>query len=892
MAYNTNKGPQHVGDIQYEGDPNDTQIDFENDTIALKTNAQQRFIVTGSAITGSTYRLVFKPEELPDAFRITAGSTDNDDNVFRIDTDSLYFHTAAGYKWRIGSDTVAPTHTISVTGDISGSATLQAAGNTTIGGDLAVSGAATYSGATSFTSISASGTLHADGATTIGNTFAATGSITAGTTITAGSGLVGNTLDIGGSDLVITAAGNVSGSGTLYAAGAATFSSTVSSTGSISSSASLIGNVLNIGQSDYLVAADGNVSGSGTLYGAGAATFSSTLAVSGATTMEGQLTVINGIDAEFLGNTTLGNAGGDSVTINAATVNIPNVAAGTDNTVVVYNGSTLLTDEIDSRVWGATLVDASGTPVANQIAVWTDANTAQGLTTLKYDGTTLAITGAISGSGNISGSAFYGDGSNLTGLSAGVSGSSRHYSATGLETSGFLKVTGSSTLVGPITIAGPVSGNATSHWGSAATFGETIATTGSVTAVGLYSTELISGSLGLHVDAPATFGGSVSTTGSVSTAAGISASADLQIVGSGTFSHDVAISGNLGIGVSKPIYDLHVNGAGVTVATIDGGAGSDAYLKLATAGTEKGYLKLGSGGNIVLAQDATGGDLLLKAKPGGSSTTYLTLDGGDTTIVAGVPITAQSVTAVGLYSTEIISGSMGMHIDLPATFGATLNVSGNILTPSNIKSTAGYISASLQVKAQKLVINGIQRIASNGDVYASMLSASQGMHVDNDATFGAIVAITSSLGVGVGAPLTALDVHHDPTGLSDDTGGGDVVKFGTGTLTTGKMYYLHSGSSWEQSDTILAASGGVGLLGIALGSNPAVNGVLVRGFFDAHTYLSGAFAVGQPVYVAAPGFVTTIRPSGSAEIVRQVGYCTTTANVIYFNPSSEYIELI
>ena len=789
MAYNTKKGSQHSGDIQYEGAPNDIQIDFEDDSIGLKTGGTTRVLVTDTGLSGS-------------------------------------------------------------------------------------------------------GTLHADGATTIANTLAATGSITAGTTITAGSGLLGNTLDIGNAALVVTPAGNLSGSGTLHHVGAATFSSTVSSTGSISSSASLVGNILNIGASDYLVTADGNVSGSGTLYGAGAATFSSTLAVSGATTMEGQLTVINGIDAEFLGNTTLGNAGGDSVTINAATVNIPNVAAGTDNTVVVYNGSTLLTDEIDSRVWGATLVDASGTPVANQIAVWTDANTAQGLTTLKYDGTTLAITGAISGSGNISGSAFYGDGSNLTGLSAGVSGSSRHYSATGLETSGFLKVTGSSTLVGPITIAGPVSGNATSHWGSAATFGETIATTGSVTAVGLYSTELISGSLGLHVDAPATFGGSVSTTGSVSTAAGISASADLQIVGSGTFSHDVAISGNLGIGVSKPIYDLHVNGAGVTVATIDGGAGSDAYLKLATAGTEKGYLKLGSGGNIVLAQDATGGDLLLKAKPGGSSTTYLTLDGGDTTIVAGVPITAQSVTAVGLYSTEIISGSMGMHIDLPATFGATLNVSGNILTPSNIKSTAGYISASLQVKAQKLVINGIQRIASNGDVYASMLSASQGMHVDNDATFGASVAITSSLGVGVGAPLTALDVHHDPTGLSDDTGGGDVVKFGTGTLTTGKMYYLHSGSSWEQSDTILAASGGVGLLGIALGSNPAVNGVLVRGFFDAHTYLSGAFAVGQPVYVSAPGFVTTIRPSGSAEIVRQVGYCTTTAKVIYFNPSSEYIELI
>ena len=53
MAYNSNKGNQHMGDVQYEGDPTDVQIDFENDFIALKTNGQQRFIVSGSAITSS-----------------------------------------------------------------------------------------------------------------------------------------------------------------------------------------------------------------------------------------------------------------------------------------------------------------------------------------------------------------------------------------------------------------------------------------------------------------------------------------------------------------------------------------------------------------------------------------------------------------------------------------------------------------------------------------------------------------------------------------------------------------------------------------------------------------------------------------------------------------------
>jgi len=39
MAYNNNKGPQHSGDIQFEGDPDETKIDFENDSITLKAGA-------------------------------------------------------------------------------------------------------------------------------------------------------------------------------------------------------------------------------------------------------------------------------------------------------------------------------------------------------------------------------------------------------------------------------------------------------------------------------------------------------------------------------------------------------------------------------------------------------------------------------------------------------------------------------------------------------------------------------------------------------------------------------------------------------------------------------------------------------------------------------------
>ena len=151
-------------------------------------------------------------------------------------------------------------------------------------------------------------------------------------------------------------------------------------------------------------------------------------------------------------------------------------------------------------------------------------------------------------------------------------------------------------------------------------------------------------------------------------------------------------------------------------------------------------------------------------------------------------------------------------------------------------------------------------------------------------------ASTSNLGVGTETPLTKLDVHHNPTGLANDTGGGEVVKFGSGTLTTGKLYFL-SGSTWAETDADAIATGADQMLGIALGSNPASDGVLIRGFFDANSYLSN-FSAGKAVYVSTTaGGMDTTAPSGGGDYVRIIGYCTPTANVIYFNPSTTWVEL-
>lgn len=55
MAYNSNKGKQHSGDVLYEGDPTDTQIDFENDSITLKTGNKERLEVNNLHVSASGF---------------------------------------------------------------------------------------------------------------------------------------------------------------------------------------------------------------------------------------------------------------------------------------------------------------------------------------------------------------------------------------------------------------------------------------------------------------------------------------------------------------------------------------------------------------------------------------------------------------------------------------------------------------------------------------------------------------------------------------------------------------------------------------------------------------------------------------------------------------------
>lgn len=81
----------------------------------------------------------------------------------------------------------------------------------------------------------------------------------------------------------------------------------------------------------------------------------------------------------------------------ASVIYAASMGTGVDNSVVIKDSDGVLkTDEIDSRVWQSSLVDASN-GASNRLATFTDSNSITGETNLTYDGFTLLFNGGKSG---------------------------------------------------------------------------------------------------------------------------------------------------------------------------------------------------------------------------------------------------------------------------------------------------------------------------------------------------------------------------------------------------------------------------------------------------------------------------------------------------------------
>ena len=118
----------------------------------------------------------------------------------------------------------------------------------------------------------------------------------------------------------------------------------------------------------------------------------------------------------------------------------------------------------------------------------------------------------------------------------------------------------------------------------------------------------------------------------------------------------------------------------------------------------------------------------------------------------------------------------------------------------------------------------------------------------------------------------------------------------TNTLNSGysstimDLVYLGSSSKWLEADAD-ATGTSINLLGIALEAKTdtqAMNVALAGSFVRDDTW---SWTPGVPLYVSGTlGAITATKPSGSGDVGRTVGYAV-TADVIFFNPSSDYVTL-
>ena len=117
---------------------------------------------------------------------------------------------------------------------------------------------------------------------------------------------------------------------------------------------------------------------------------------------------------------------------------------------------------------------------------------------------------------------------------------------------------------------------------------------------------------------------------------------------------------------------------------------------------------------------------------------------------------------------------------------------------------------------------------------------------------------------------------------------GDIVKFGGTTTTAGGIYYLKTDGTWGLSNAT-DTSASTGSLAMALGTNSTTDGMLIRGL--SNPFNDPAAGTGQPVYLGvADGRAQASAPSTSGNVVRMIGYQFGT-DLIYFNPSNDYIVL-
>jgi len=211
---------------------------------------------------------------------------------------------------------------------------------------------------------------------------------------------------------------------------------------------------------------------------------------------------------------------------------------------------------------------------------------------------------------------------------------------------------------------------------------------------------------------------------------------------------------------------------------------------------------------------------------------------------------------------------------------ATLTISGG----TNISSSISGASTVVLNLDNNISLNSVSATTISGGTFYGNGSLLTG--VSGGFTGGTVTGNTIFLS-GVTANTITGNISFNTLPTSNNFNG-DILKIGTGTTTTGKSYYLNNLGGWSEVDSnnVLTSNG---LLGIAIGTDPSLDGMLIKGFAN-NTLFTGT--TGSPLYISSSnGLISEYPPTGSGKIVRVVGYKLINTNSIFFNPDPTWIQL-
>jgi len=265
------------------------------------------------------------------------------------------------------------------------------------------------------------------------------------------------------------------------------------------------------------------------------------------------------------------------------------------------------------------------------------------------------------------------------------------------------------------------------------------------------------------------------------------------------------------------------------------------------------------------------------------------LDVSGTTLITGV-LTSTAI--------QVVNGGLALATNKKVQF----RDSAIYLNSSADGQLDIVADTEIQIAATTIDINGA--VVASANITAASLTLGQGTHLIadgseiTDSSENTIIefaddAITFSAGSTTinGTTTIAKRKWARTSSTNNNLTQGDITfTGGEGTIALGDIVYMDTSGNWQraQANSLTKSKG---ILGIALGNNAGVNGILLRGMFTLDHDVGNNQGIPLFLSDATAGQAIIAAPDTSGDVVRIIGYNLGNDDQIWFSPDNTFVEV-